>query len=283
MKLTSVVFLAIVLRVSAALTNDSPLYPPQFTTEKIVGGETAREGLAPYQISIQTLSGNHFCGGAIIDEKWIITAAHCLQSKKASDFKVLTGTQILKDHNGTYYEPEEVILHCNYNNPSYYNDIALVRLKEPIKFNERTSKVDYDYSPLKAGDKLTLTGWGTLALGGRIPNELQTLQVEYVSFEDCRFLHKNSTWVDYGHTCTFNDFGRGACHGDSGGPLVANNKLVRASLYLFIYVYKNVNLQVALVNWGRPCAQGYPDVHARVSYYHDFIRKNIRGCANKAK
>uniref|UniRef100_T1GBP0 Peptidase S1 domain-containing protein n=1 Tax=Megaselia scalaris TaxID=36166 RepID=T1GBP0_MEGSC len=267
MKLVTFVLAAVLLRQSSTLTlnddTEKPIFPPQFTTEKIVGGEIAKQGLAPYQISIQTLSGNHFCGGAIIDEKWIITAAHCLQSKKATDFKILTGTQILKDHNGTYYEPEEVIIHCNYNNPSYYNDIALVRLKEPIKFNERTAKVDFDYSPLKAGDKLTLTGWGTLSLGGKIPNELQTLEVEYVSFEDCRYLHKNSTWVDYGHTCTFNDFGRGACHGDSGGPLVANNKLV------------------ALVNWGRPCAQGYPDVHARVSYYHDFIRKNIRGCQNQ--
>ncbi|XP_055905131.1 chymotrypsin-2-like [Eupeodes corollae] len=255
------VFLICGIRASDSL---KPLYPPQFTKERIVGGEEASPGLAPYQVSLQSLKKRHFCGGTIIDEKWIITASHCVASQTPEKMLILTGTQDLKDNStATYYYPDKIVMHCNYNNPSYANDIALIRLNDSIVFDEVTSKVDYDYAPLKEDDELLLTGWGTLTLGGMVPSKLQTLKVKYVPYEMCKEQHNNSSWVDIGHLCTFNDKGKGACHGDSGGPLVHNGKLV------------------ALVNWGRPCAQGYPDAHARISYYHDFIRTTINGCDNK--
>lgn len=239
---------------------DGIFFPPQYTTNRIVGGEEAAEGLAPYQISLQTLKNRHFCGGAIIDERWIITASHCVASQKAENIKILTGTQNLKNNTEKYYYADRIVMHCSYNRPAYANDIALVHLNESIAFDNLTQAVEYDYEPLKDGDELTLTGWGTLALGGEVPTTLQTLNVTYVPFDECRAAHDNTTWVDVGHLCTFNDKGKGACHGDSGGPLVHNGKLV------------------ALVNWGRPCAKGFPDAHAKISYYYDFIRTHLRGC-----
>uniref|UniRef100_A0A1I8MNW1 Peptidase S1 domain-containing protein n=1 Tax=Musca domestica TaxID=7370 RepID=A0A1I8MNW1_MUSDO len=236
------------------------LYPPQFTTNRIVGGEDAPEDLAPYQISLQSLKGRHFCGGAIIDKRWVITASHCVAGAKPEKLKVLTGAYNLKNHTGKYYFADRIVMHCSYNNPAYANDIALIHLNRSIEFDEHTKAVEYDSEPLKDGDELVLTGWGTLSLGGEVPQMLQTLTVKYVPFKECRAAHDNSTWVDIGHLCTFNDKGKGACHGDSGGPLVHNGKLV------------------ALVNWGRPCAKGFPDAHARVSYYYDFIRTTLSGC-----
>uniref|UniRef100_A0A1A9ZHE2 trypsin n=1 Tax=Glossina pallidipes TaxID=7398 RepID=A0A1A9ZHE2_GLOPL len=239
------------------------IYPPQFTSNRIVGGSEAADGLAPYQISIQTLKeGRHFCGGAIIARRWIITASHCVVRQKAEKIKILTGTQELKNDTGRYYFVDRIIKHCGYNNPAYANDIALIHLNDTIEFNEHTQPVDLNTEPLKAGDELILTGWGTLSLGGEVPKKLQTLNVTYVSFEECRAAHNDSAWVDVGHLCTFNEKGKGACHGDSGGPLVHNNKLV------------------GLVNWGRPCAKGYPDAHANVSFFYDFIRTVTNGCTS---
>ncbi|XP_013107702.1 chymotrypsin-2 [Stomoxys calcitrans] len=236
------------------------LYPPQFTSNRIVGGEEAPDDFAPYQISLQSLKNRHFCGGAIIDKNWVITASHCVAGAKPEKLKILTGAQNLKNNTGNYYYADRIVMHCSYNNPAYANDIALIHLNSSIEFDNHTKAVEYNNEPLKDGDELVLTGWGTLSLGGEVPQMLQTLTVKYVPFNECRAAHDNSTWVDIGHLCTFNDKGKGACHGDSGGPLVHNGKLV------------------ALVNWGRPCAKGFPDAHAKVSYYYDFIRTTLRGC-----
>lgn len=234
------------------------LYPPQFTRERIVGGEDAPEGMAPYQISLQSAtSGQHSCGGAIIEERWILTAAHCIHGKTPDAFRVLTGTQDLKKNVSRYYYVDRILEHCDYEPRKYRNDIALLHLNESIVLDNATQPVQLSHEPLKPGDRLLLTGWGTLSLGGEVPAKLQRLEVEYVPFEECRLAHGNSSHVDIGHVCTYNDKGRGACHGDSGGPLVHNGKLV------------------ALVNWGMPCARGKPDASASIAYYHDFIRTHL--------
>ncbi|XP_036324547.1 chymotrypsin-1-like [Rhagoletis pomonella] len=256
--LVQVALLAVVRGRTITKDEDEVIYPPQ-SNPRIVGGEAAPEGFAPYQISMQNLKGRHFCGGAIIDQRWIITASHCVSGASATKLQIFTGAQNLKNNTGKYYYPDRIVMHTSYNHPPYANDIALLHLNDTIVFDEHTQAVKYGYESLKKDDELVLTGWGTMALGGSIPDILQTLTVRVVPYDECRKSHPDnlSNYVDVGHLCTFNDNGKGACHGDSGGPLVHNGTLV------------------ALVNWGLPCAKGYPDVHASVAYYHDFIRTHL--------
>lgn len=151
---------------------------------------------------------------------------------------------------------------CSYNQPSYHNDIGLIRLKEKVTFEEKKIEViDYDWREIPTNEDVQLYGWGSMAAGGPSPDHLQTITLKHISYEECKLKYSNSSNVDYGHLCTLTKIGEAACHGDSGGPLIYKGKLI------------------ALVNWGTPCARGFPDVYARVSYYHDWIRTNINNFA----
>lgn len=60
----------------------------------IVGGTAAAAGEFPYIISLQTSTGSHFCGGALLDADTVITAAHCAEGRSASSLRVRAGTLV---------------------------------------------------------------------------------------------------------------------------------------------------------------------------------------------
>lgn len=219
--------------------------------DRIVGGSTAEEGLAPYQVSLQE-GGYHFCGGSIIDNNWIITAAHCVVYNKPEEISVLTGTQDLTQPGVSYYV-KRIYVHCNYDVPSMHNDIALLHLNSSITLNEKTQVIKLPTRPLNDGDAVLLTGWGTEEPYGTAPQQLKKVNLNFMKYDPCRKALRDDPDLDVGHICTFTKSGEGACHGDSGGPVVRNGVLV------------------GIVNWGYPCAIGLPDVYASSYYYSEWI------------
>ncbi|TMW49985.1 hypothetical protein DOY81_004944 [Sarcophaga bullata] len=225
---------------------------------RIVGGTVAEEGLAPYQVSLQNTL-YHTCSGAIIAKDWILTAGHCVVNKDPNRIFILTGAQYLWDPAGVYYHVNRIFVHCNYDSPSMHNDIALIHLNSSIVLNERTQIIPLPTEPLKDGADVLLTGWGSDESWGESYDDLQKINLKFMSHERCKEMHKYSPDVDVGHICTFTKEGEGSCHGDSGGPLVSDGVLV------------------GIVNWGRPCAIGLPDCHASPLYYANWIRSVMNG------
>ncbi|KAL5277216.1 hypothetical protein ACFFRR_002440 [Megaselia abdita] len=264
MKLAILLLVVAVVAVNAKRLRKLPGDTPQ---GRVIGGEDAPDKSAPYQISLQLYTAYndgyfHNCGGSIIDEHWILTAAHCVDGYTPDRLYVATGSNQWEKPRRRYFA-DFIKMHPHYNIPDYHNDIALIRVNETIVFDEYTQPVELGSEPLNEGDELVLTGWGSTELWGDAPDNLQMLTVEFLPSDIC---YKNlgpllSEDLDTaGNICTYKGPGQAPCHGDSGGPFVHNNKLY------------------GIVNWGLPCANDYPDVQANVAYYNDFIRKTMRGC-----
>ncbi|XP_011873943.1 PREDICTED: chymotrypsin-1-like [Vollenhovia emeryi] len=223
----------------------------------IVGGKDAPVGKFPYQVSLRK-NGRHSCGGSIINEHTILTAAHCIISYEGNPgaLKSLTihaGTNLLSE-TGTIYTAKKAIVH-NFNAVRLVNDIGLLILSTPIKYTKYIQPITLattDVAP--AGSACTLSGWGRTSFGGIVPNNLQEIELSVYSQAKCKQTHWN---VQSSHICTLTKVGEGACHGDSGGPLVAKG------------------VQIGIVSFGRPCALGAPDVFTRVSAFEDWIQKHV--------
>uniref|UniRef100_A0A182RX12 Peptidase S1 domain-containing protein n=1 Tax=Anopheles funestus TaxID=62324 RepID=A0A182RX12_ANOFN len=237
---------------------------PSFAAEYIFGGNDAKEGAAPYQVSLQ-LRRFHFCGGSIVGDRWILTAAHCLLPVNLNETRVVVGTNNWKN-GGTEYGVDRAIPYNKSQPITSLNsdDIALLRLAAPLKFSKRVRSIAYSAEKVPDYAILTVTGWG-LINNARLTGKLQTLDVRHVALDRCRdIIAKATEWQNKlreNNMCTFKKRGQGTCDGDSGSPLIWKGKLV--------------GLVKAVLPKDNQCAMGLPDIQTRISYYHSWIQKTI--------
>ncbi|KAG7202863.1 hypothetical protein KM043_010013 [Ampulex compressa] len=220
---------------------------------RIVGGSTAQIGAFPYQVSLRLSDNVHFCGGSILNKCWILTAAHCVDWHGQTSVFAVVGTNTLT-FGGIYYRSERIIIHPDYN-AYLQNDIALIKVNEPISYSDYVRPIplpSYDIST--PGQLAVVSGWGRLALGWPSPNNLQYLYTNIYDLGQCM---RQLLYVTETNICTLVSIGHGNCYGDSGGPLVAEGVLI------------------GVVSRGVACATGRPDVYARVFSFLPWIRSYI--------
>ncbi|XP_055422444.1 serine protease 38 isoform X1 [Bubalus kerabau] len=247
-------------------TSPSPACGQRHVQGKILGGVDALEGKWPWQASVHFV-GFHICGGSIIDEYWILSAAHCFdrnRNTEAFDMYVgLVDLNVAGNHT-QWFEVNRVIIHPTYE--LYHpvgGDIALVQLKTRIVFSDSVLPICI------APPDLTLwnlscwaTGWGSISQRGDTSNKLQEVQLPLVPFHLCRLLYGQTDILpDMLCAGNFKDM-KTACEGDSGGPLVCE--------------FNRTWVQIGVVSWGQGCAYPmYPTVFARVSFFSKWIHHHI--------
>lgn len=144
---------------------------------RIVGGEKAATAKYPYQVSIRKekngVPNQHFCGGSVITESSILTAAHCIYNINNETMTVLVGTNQLSS-GGKAYTVETFIIHEKYDPETNLNDVAILYVNEPISFapisvtvlgvtitiGTPVAKIPLSNSDPVAGSTAVLTGWG---------------------------------------------------------------------------------------------------------------------------
>ncbi|XP_008838144.1 cathepsin G [Nannospalax galili] len=197
---------------------------PGDEAEKIIGGREARPHSYPYMayLLIQNPEGLTACGGFLVREDFVMTAAHCW----GRSISVTVGAHNIQRRERTQQRinVRRAIRHPDYNTQNFTNDIMLLQLSRRIRRNKAVSPVAL---PRGAGERLrpgtlcTVAGWGRVSLS-RGTNVLQEVQLRVQGDQTCR--NRFRTFTTQTQICVGNPRKRKtAFKGDSGGPLVCNN------------------------------------------------------------
>ncbi|CAF2780861.1 unnamed protein product [Rotaria sp. Silwood2] len=248
--------------------------------DKIVGGESAVDLSWGWAISLQR-SGSHFCGGSIISPLHIITAAHCVPNSATiiSGAKVVASIDILSQSTSSTAQVRSitnVFSHPNYNSFSNANDIAILRLDQPldISYEKGTARLcipsfvsadNSDDYPVP-GSTLVAIGWGTVVSGEiSIPNSRHLQQVTLNAISANHSTCRGSVNVPEVQFCAaVEGGGKDTCQGDSGGPLMRFEPNKRQWVL------------AGLTSYGRGCGEpDYAGVYTRASAYRDWLRSVV--------
>ncbi|CAH2058065.1 unnamed protein product, partial [Iphiclides podalirius] len=222
---------------------------------RIVGGVDIDITVAPYQVSL-VRRGRHSCGGSIIANDLILTAAHCVSGTSARDYSVRVGSSSSR-YGGELIPAGDLMWHPNFTYSKMDSDVALIWLSKPLTFSEKVAPIDMleMNEEIQDGDITMVSGWGNIREGGGYPSTLQMVLVPKVSTAMCDEVYAASYTVTQTMLCAgVPEGGKDACQGDSGGPLVHNGRLA------------------GVVSWGLGCARpNYPGVYAKVSALRNWI------------
>lgn len=230
-------------------------------TSRIIGGIKADISEFPWMAMLH-YRGTFYCGGSLISDRYVLTAAHCVLNFKPNQITVK-----LYDTRGARMVSkavEKLYGNTRFNLDSFNNDIALVKL-------QNTLNVKDDYvtlclpSPGKTFSGLdgTVTGWGKLS-NGSLSNTLQQVKVPIMTNPQCKkSAYRPSRITDNMMCAGYPEGGQDACQGDSGGPLQVGDASFREI--------------VGIVSWGEGCAKpNYPGVYTRVNRYLQWIKTNAK-------
>lgn len=231
----------------------------------IVGGVVAEKGEFPFQISLQSASGSHFCGGSLIKKNWVLTAAHCVASWSASN-KIVVGLHDQKNKKDVeIFNSKKVVAHPLYNRSTLDYDYAVIQLNSDSKFRTiDLNRVEIEIPEVdQAPVNVWTSGWGTTSEGSyTLPNLLNKVEVPLVTTKACNAdTAYNGDITDRMICAGLVAGGKDSCQGDSGGPL-------------FVKQTSGDYLLIGVVSWGEGCARPNKfGVYSKVNAMVDWIEK----------
>ncbi|XP_016061461.1 PREDICTED: kallikrein-7-like [Miniopterus natalensis] len=222
--------------------------------DRIIDGVPCPRASHPWQVALLKGSQLH-CGGVLVNEQWVLTAAHC----QMSNYNVYMGSFRLNSRRGQKISATKSFVHPDYSTQTHVNDIMLVKLSEPAKLTSAVKKVNLPTRCEPPGTPCIVSGWGTTTSPEvNFPSELMCTNVRLISYQDCKKVYKDL--LGKSMLCAgIPNSKTNACNGDSGGPLICQGTLQ------------------GLVSWGTfPCGQpNDPGVYTQVCKFTNWIKETM--------
>ncbi|KAJ8736108.1 hypothetical protein PYW08_006764 [Mythimna loreyi] len=200
------------------------------------------------------------CGGSILNNRAILTAAHCTQGDAVGRWRIRLGST-WANSGGVVHNVNANIIHPSYNSNTLNNDVAILRSASTFSFNNNVRAAAIAGANYHVPDNQVVwaAGWGTTSSGGSASEQLRHVQLVIINQATCRnnYATRGITITDNMLCSGWPNGGRDQCQGDSGGPLYHNNVVV------------------GVCSFGIGCAQAqFPGVNARVSTFSSWINSN---------
>uniref|UniRef100_UPI003AB0C37E coagulation factor X n=1 Tax=Centroberyx gerrardi TaxID=166262 RepID=UPI003AB0C37E len=232
---------------------------------RIVGGVLERQGGSPWQVLVRRSDGYGFCGGTLVSDRWVISAAHCFHEtpdhvtigdydKRRPD----PGEQVIK--------VQKVVVHPHFHSFTFDSDVALLLLAQPVVFGPAAIPACLPDAHLaqyllREDNRGMVTGWGATQYLGRSSRFLRKVALPVVSQHNC-MLSTEQVITDNMFCAGYLDADIDACSGDSGGPFVVN--------------YRGTWFLTGVVSWGEKCAaKGKYGVYTRLGNFLGWIRDTV--------
>jgi len=237
---------------------------------RIVGGQAAEAPIG-WQVSVRQCQsgGCHFCGGTILDETTIMSAAHCFTNGQSmSGFYVTAGVVNRNDNSGQTIEIANGVWNADMPYQGNNNDFIILKLSSALTFNENVYPAclpDASHAPDASGETCFVSGWGTLQSGAQsLPTNLQWVAVPTVTNAVCNQQYGGG--ITSSMICAGSPSGGiDSCQGDSGGPFICTGPNGQGVL-------------TGVVSFGVGCGlASHSGVYARTTAVLDWINANLGG------